>query len=197
MEPRFIESIRYEGGNYPLLKYHQERVDKTFHYFFANQSPHQLVSCLPSLKLEGIYKVRMLYTADHIDIEYAAYSPRKIESLQLVVADDIDYSFKYEDRQAIERLQKSVSADDILMIKNNSITDCSYSNLAFWDGAGWYTPDTPLLPGVRRGQLLKLGRIKEAPIKPSDLGAFKKMSLINAMLDLGEVEISTNQILKG
>ena len=102
---------------------------------------------------------------------------------------------KYENRKVINQLANSSSADDIIIVIDDNITDGSYFNLAFWDQKKWFTPNTPLLKGVRRTQLLNEHLIQEARITVSDLGSFEKVSLINAMLDLGELEVNVDQIV--
>ncbi|MEM0942076.1 MAG: aminotransferase class IV [Bacteroidota bacterium] len=89
-------------------------------------------------------------------------------------------------------------ADDIIItiIIDEKVTDGSYFNLVFWDGNKWITPDAPLLNGVRRQQLLAANKIKEAPISIADLSAFEKVSLINAMLSIGTIELSMEQVLE-
>lgn len=195
---RFIESILLKDGEYQNLKYHQKRMDQVFEKYAPGNNSHNLSRILPNLQLDGVFKVRMVYDMDsedaEYDIEYSEYQPRKIDTLQVIHSKPFDYSMKYEDRSQIGKLLKSSNEDDIIISINNQITDGSYFNLAFWDGNEWLTPDTPLLKGVRRTQLLEEGRIKEAPIRVSDIGAFKKISLINAMLDLGELEIPTTSI---
>ncbi len=195
---RFIESILLKNGEYYNLNYHQDRVDRVFTQHAPDNSSHDLNRILPDLRMPGTYKVRLVYGVDVIDttydLEYAEYHPRKIESLQVIHSDSFDYSLKYENRDEINSLVSKSSLDDIIIAIDNLITDGSYFNLAFWDGKHWYTPDSPLLKGVRRTQLIQDGRIKEKTIYVNDIPSFEKVSLINAMLDLGELELSTHQI---
>ncbi len=197
---RFIESIRYKDGSYHNLTLHQKRLTQTVRQFMPGGSPVELEKILPPLTLEGTYKVRLVYDVDdedlHYDIEYSEYIPRKIQSLQLVASEPFDYSYKYEDRSRINAMVNRGSADDIIITMGNKITDGSYFNLVFWDGRRWLTPDTPLLNGIKRQQLLHSDQIKEAPIIIDDLDAFEKVSLINSMLDLQEVEVPVGQIKK-
>ncbi|MEQ9468629.1 MAG: aminotransferase class IV [Ekhidna sp.] len=197
---RFIESILLKDGEYKNLSYHQQRMDHVFEKFAPKNDAHNLSRILPHLQMEGVFKVRIVYDMDsedaEYDIEYSEYQPRKINTLEVVHSPPFDYSMKYENRTPIAKLLRSSQADDIIIAMNGSITDGSYFNLAFWNGNEWLTPDTPLLKGVRRTQLLAEGKIKEAPIRISELGAFEKVSLINAMLDLSEVEVPLSAILK-
>ncbi|WP_425390200.1 aminotransferase class IV [Ekhidna sp.] len=195
---RFIESILLRDGNYINLELHQQRMDNTFKTYAAEELSHDLIQILPHIKLEGTYKVRLIYDLDsedaEYDIEFAAYHPRKIESLQVVSSKPFDYAFKYEDRNHINKLISQSSADDILIAINDRITDGSYFNLALWDGEAWLTPDSFLLNGVRRQQLLNEAKIKESTIQIQDLKNFERISLINAMMDLGELELPISAI---
>ena len=165
---RFIESILYRDGSYHNLELHQERINHVFSKHAPANSSHNLSMILPDLKMLGTYKVRLVYDTDTenaaYELEYSEYYPRSIKSLQVVAAKPFNYTFKYEDRSNINDLLKTSAADDILIAIDDHITDGSYFNVAFWDGKSWLTPDTPLLKGVRRTQLLSEGSIAEREI---------------------------------
>lgn len=194
MNKRFIESICFKEGDYRLLDLHQDRVNRTFDHYFKGSKPFLLKDKLPKLLFEETYKVRLIYDRETIDVEYAAYQPRKIKTLRIVKADHVDYGFKYEDRTAIHQLVRSAKTDDIIMTKTGLITDSSYSNLAFWDGSGWFTPEKPLLKGVKRYELLESGEIRETSIRTGDLAAFQKVCLINAMLELDTLNVLIDDV---
>ena len=69
-------------------------------------------------------------------------------------------------------------------MRNGAITDTSYSNVAFFDGQKYVTPDTYLLNGTRRQYLLGEGLLMQRRITPSELCRFERVVLINAMLGL-------------
>jgi 4-amino-4-deoxychorismate lyase len=97
----------------------------------------------------------------------------------------LDYHLKYADRSALARLlQRRDDCDEILIVRDGAITDTSYSNVAFFDGRKYVTPDTFLLNGTRRQYLLGTGVLTECRITPSDLGGFERVVLINAMLGI-------------
>lgn len=195
---RFIESILFKDGEYHNLPFHQQRVDRTFEKFFNDAVPHQFSNILPKLDLDGTYKARVVYDCDNedadFDLAFNEYTPRQIRTLELVDSEFFDYSFKYEDRSKINALLEQSKADDIIICIDGKVTDGSYFNLVFWNGKEWITPNSPMLDGVRKSQLLKDGKIREASISKHDIHAFEKVSLINAMLDLGELEVPIHKI---
>ncbi len=191
---RFIETIRFEGGYYHLLRYHQARVNRTFSAFYPGTKPLDLSAVLTPSEDSGRQKLRVVYDGKSHHVERTPYEPKNIQSFEVVYA-DIDYSFKYADRAQLNDLLKNSTADEIIIMKDGLITDSSYSNLAFFDGSNWWTPKQPLLSGVRRAQLLEQGTLQEMDIKVEHLSSFEKVSLINAMLDLGDICLPTNQIV--
>lgn len=182
MCPVYFESIRVADGKVFHLNYHQRRVERI--------SAVQLQEAVDrvSLPQKGLYKLRISYTPTAIlrtDIQ--AYTPKDIDSLKGVYDDHIDYSLKSEDRSALNRLHRlRESCDDVLIIKNGRITDTSYCNILFSDGAKWITSDTPLLEGTCRARLIEEGKIGVEEIRVTDLHAFKYYMLVNAMLDFDE-----------
>lgn len=82
-------------------------------------------------------------------------------------------------------------------MKNGLLTDTSFTNVAVFDGERWLTPKHPLLLGTKRASLLERQVIKEADISVETLMNAQKVSLINAMIDLGEIEITTQMVNRG
>ena len=92
---------------------------------------------------------------------------------------------KYADRCLINTLfAQRGSCDEIIIIKNGKVTDCSIGNLIFRQGEKWYTPDTPLLLGTQREKLLQEGKIQERTIFQEDIVNFDEIKIINAMNSL-------------
>jgi 4-amino-4-deoxychorismate lyase len=191
---RFIESICFQNGEYQNLDLHQDRINRTCFHFFG-ESLHQL-SKLPPIDDDRKHKIRFVYDNDDYEFDSLPYVKLPIRSLEIVETEWFDYSFKYEDRSTLNELLQASKADEVMIAIDGLITDCSYANLAFWNGKEWITPETPLLEGVKRASLLASKKIKETPIHVSDLASFEKVSLINAMLELGELEIPIDNILE-
>jgi 4-amino-4-deoxychorismate lyase len=62
------------------------------------------------------------------------------------------------------------------------IKDCSYTNIVFFDGANWYTPESPLLEGTQREKLIQEGIITPKALYVSEVPNFQKFKCINAMI---------------
>lgn len=190
---QFIESVCFDGG-YKNLSFHQLRMDKTFEEFFPWEEPLYIEKVLPQLDATGKHKIRMVYDDLGYKIETSAYSPAPINSMHLVTDNSIEYGLKSTNRKRLLQLRENAGTDEIIIIKKGFVTDGSISNLAFWDGANWVTPSTYLLNGVKRRSLLKNGDLIEKEIRNSDIISYEKCTLINAMLDPGEVTINIDQI---
>ena len=74
------------------------------------------------------------------------------------------------------------------------VTDSYYANVVFSDGHNLVTPAKPLLTGTRRAALLAENKIMVAGIRPEQVKQFKTVYLVNSMLELGKVAISTERV---
>jgi len=193
-----FEVVKVFQKNFFNLDYHSYRFNHTREYLF-NQDPVDLkdiISIPPEID-NGLYKCRIIYAQKIEKIEFIPYKKRKINSLRFIENDEIDYEYKYLNKECLEKmfLQKG-KADDILIIKNKLLTDTSFSNIALFDGIKWFTPTLPLLKGTKIQSLLDRKEIFEDEIKISELKLFKKVALINAMLDIGEIEFDVENIIR-
>ena len=185
--PRFIESIRVCDGKFCSLEWHLRRMRQTIAYWQYPLDLSILSWQVPEELGSGIFKCRIVYDSKIREMTYSPYQPRIIRSLKLVDGDELDYAFKYEDRSVIMRLlQLKESCDDILITKGGYITDTSYSNVVLENSEGLFVPHTFLLNGTRRQRLLSEGIVRERAIRPSDLGQYHRLYLINALIGLEE-----------
>ncbi|MDH5717560.1 MAG: aminotransferase class IV [Spirochaetia bacterium] len=144
-------------------------------------------------KQSEVYKLRLIYSKELLKAEVLPYEKKSIRSLKIIECDNIDYSYKYENRDIINQLLlKKENCDDICIVKNGFITDSSYANLVFFDGQHYITPKMPLLNGTKREKYLAENKILESEIKPEDLEKFKQVYCINAMVDLFEMPVEIN-----
>lgn len=183
---QFIETICVKRGKILHLADHQERMDRSIFYFYGKRTTPDLKSFLttPEYAQKGWYKCRIEYGQEIEDITWEPYHIKEISSLSLVIADDINYSWKYTNRSIFKELIREAMTDDIIIVKNGYITDSSYANLLFRSDEDWVTPSTPLLKGTQRNRLLKAGVIKEQLISRNDLYKYDRIKWINAMLDM-------------
>lgn len=199
MQQQFVETIKIANGKPSNLPYHQARMERTIRHFFPNLALNTMPS-LPDLITPNenieLVKARVVYGADGVElIEYAPYSMRPVRSLQVVYDNTISYSYKSCDRSQLNALAaKKGDCDEIIIVKNNLVTDTSFTNLAIFDGNCWLTPRQPLLLGTRRASLLDQGLIKEADITVDDLKRAERIRLFNAMIDFGEREVEAKNI---
>jgi len=192
-----LETIKVTDNTLQHLEYHNRRVNYSRSKIFGSKDSWDLSKLItvPELETDRIYRCRFIYSENVELIEFLPYTPRKIHRLYLVTAENLDYSFKYAKRDALEQLKKNAAAGkdtDILIVKNGMITDTSFANIAFYDGREWFTPSPPLLDGTKRAYYLQNRMITECRISPADLHKYQKARLINAMLDLedsGDIDI--------
>jgi 4-amino-4-deoxychorismate lyase len=193
-----FETIRIQDGKPQNLEYHNFRLNQSRRVFYNSKDTIDLTNliAIPDDSKKGIVKCKVLYSKDVEEIRFEIYTPRKISSLKLIEDNTIEYSFKFTDREKLNKLflQKGDS-DDILIIKNGFVTDTSYSNIIFHNGFRWITPASPLLLGTMRKRLIDTKFILEKDIKAKDIPSFQKVRLINAMLPFETApEIKISQI---
>jgi 4-amino-4-deoxychorismate lyase len=183
---RLIETIKFSGKKFHNLHYHQKRLDKARKDLFGLTNELNLENEIrvPAGITDSVFKVRVIYSSIIHDVEFHPYAIRSINSLQIVTADNIDYSYKYEDRSALQKLLCKCTADDVVIIKKGFVTDTSYSNIVFSKGGKYFTPSTYLLNGTKRQKLLDDKIIEETEIRVSDLHDYEKIFLANSMIDL-------------
>jgi 4-amino-4-deoxychorismate lyase len=193
---RFVETVRITDGKPLNLSYHNQRMNATRAHFFPYSVPLSLGQPLSQLPATlGKVKCHIVYADTLMGITCSPYIRRPITSLRCVVANSVSYAYKWEDRSVLDALhgQRGL-ADEVLIVRNGLITDTSFSNVALYDGQQWFTPAHPLLKGTKRGSLIDAGQLAECEIRVIDLPHFQSISLINAMLDLGDTVIDISQV---
>ena len=198
---QLIETIKVSNNQLRNVQFHTERANYSRRVLLGSVDTlnlSQLIS-IPDLNPEKKYMCRVLYSQSIEHVEFIEYIPRNIKKLFLVTDNDLDYSFKYANREQLNKLRNNIALEpdsDILIIQHGLITDTSFSNIAFFNDHDWFTPSFPLLKGTKRAFYIKNQLIKESNIKVSDLSKFSKARLINAMLDL-EDGSDILEIIKG
>ncbi|MEM1257455.1 MAG: aminotransferase class IV [Bacteroidota bacterium] len=181
-----FESICVINGSPQNVEFHAKRFLDSFKKFYWQIPDYDLFEgiSIPKEYQKGKVKLRISYNKDGKKHSLQPHIEKKIESLHVVIDNTIDYDLKFENRYPLDVLfQQKKDCDDILIVRNQWLTDSYYANIVFWDGTEWYTPNSYLLNGTKRSQLLKDGAIKEAPLQLRDLKGFQGFQLINAMMD--------------
>lgn len=197
-----FETVKWEDGAPRLLPWHQRRVERSMKlHGEEGSSVPDLASVLagcPGPGGKGVYKCHITYdTRGRVrNPSFEPYRPRMVRRLRCVEVPRLDYSCKWEDRAALQSAGAGMGADEeVLILQHGMVTDTRYSNVVFGDGASWVTPETFLLPGAKRAFLLAEGAIHECRVRAEDIGKFRFCSLINAMLDPGDVVVRTEDVL--
>jgi 4-amino-4-deoxychorismate lyase len=180
-----FESIRLLDGKFQNLEYHSFRLNQSRKTLFNASDKIELSKQIdvPNHNKHGIYKCKVTYGLKIESVTFELYVVRSIQNLMLVEDNTITYNHKFTDRSHLSALfAKRGNYDDILIIKNDFVTDSSFSNIIFFDGTKWVTPSTPLLSGTMRNNLVQNKIITEKDIKITELKHFQKARLINAML---------------
>jgi 4-amino-4-deoxychorismate lyase len=194
---QLIETIKVVNRQFQNLGFHNNRLNRSRRELFGSKNEIDIkeIVSLTSLITEGVYKCTITYSAEIADVQFQPYIIRKIETLKIITDNKIKYNYKYADRTELnEILERKGGCDEIIIVKDNMITDTSFSNLIFFDGLTWHTPVSPLLKGTKREKLVSLGLIKEAKIGINDLVKYNKVGLINAMLEMGDIVIDVANV---
>lgn len=174
----YFETIKCEDFEIFNLNYHKKRMADSTGINFELQE-----YIYPPSK--DLLKAKVIYDKNEIlDIRYDSYKIKEFSSFKLIYDDQIEYKYKYLNREELDRLSSLKEAnDDIIIVKNNLVTDTSIANIAVLYDNQWLTPKTPLLLGTTRQRYLDLGEIKESDISVAMLKNSSKIALLNAMID--------------
>lgn len=187
----YIETICLIDGKLRNLRFHNRRMNLTRKMIFGSLNFIDLQNCIQISEnfRTGKYKVRVLYTQDIIDIQIHKYQIVPIETLKAVeMRQDFTYFYKSSQRQYFATLLNEHNCNDLILMRNRVLTDTTYTNLIFFDGARWFSPKQCLLAGCMRQALLEEGKIELATIRLDDLKSFRSFKRINAMMNFDEAQ---------
>ena len=194
---RLIESIKILDNKIYRLAQHQKRMAYSLRALFNSEAQLDFSDIQDEVSSldRGLYKLRIVYTPHYFKYEMLPYRVKTIKTLRCVSTRSLDYPFKYEDREGLDRLYAQRSgADDILILKSGMVTDTYYGNVAFLKEGVWHTPQLPLLHGTQRQELLDAGKIIEKPLTKDDIPRYERLRIFNAMIEFGEVEVEVGMI---
>ena len=195
---QLVESIRILNGRVYNIHQHNKRFNQTrFNlYGISNKENLRHHILVPEKYKKGLVKCRLIYDQQIKKIEFHSYHARAIRHLKLVRA-SVDYQYKWTNREALDKLyMQKQPFDDILIVKDDRLTDTYYGNIALYRDGKWYTPKYPLLKGTQRAKLLLNQKIFEKDLKSKDLIKFTKLAVFNAMRPFGEVILPIKAIIQ-
>lgn len=184
---RLLETIKLNNGVLENISYHNLRINTARAELFKTDTDIQLERevTIPCEFEKGLHRCRIVYKDIIEEIEYTPVPSRSFNKLKIIIHDRIDYHLKFEDRSLLNELfAQRGNADEIIIIKEGLVTDCTIGNLVFYDGTEWITPDKPLLNGTQRQALLDRELIIEKRIIEKELFDFQKAGIINTFFDL-------------
>lgn len=205
---QLVESLKIKNGIPQNLYYHQFRFNKARKDLLGISNIIDLEKKISDflktteirelIEQNNICKCRILYNKQIDEIQIDKYIRRQVNYLKIIRNNDVEYSYKYSNTTLLSEIfSQKGEADDILIVKNGLVTDTSYSNIALYDGNSWFTPSSYLLPGTQRHKLLNMGILKEIEVTEEKLFTYKKLRIINAMIDFEDcIDIEISNIHK-
>ncbi len=184
-----FETILIEQGQARNISYHQQRYEKSLLKFYPKMKlqPFDLAKIIAKhtalfTHREGLIRCRIDYNHHDYVLQCFPYQQKVYRTFKPVFCDHIDYSLKFSDRTLLNNLLKQKEeCDEIMIIRQGKVTDCSIGNLIFRQNNQWITPDKPLLEGTQRAKLLEQKKIIAREIFFEDLAQYEEIRLINAM----------------
>jgi len=183
MNVNLIETIKCFNGEIYNLSFHEDRI-------FSSINKKINLNQYISFSGSDLTRCRVLYNKNGIlNVSYFKYTIKSIKSFALVYDDDIVYDKKYEDRDNINRLYElKKDSNEIIIIKNNLITDTSIANIACYYNDLWITPRIPLLYGTTLKRFIKDGSLECSDITLGILKSSTKIATLNAMVGFNIID---------
>jgi len=179
MHKLLFETIKINDGQIYNIDWHNKRCNKTRKELFKKNNLLDLRDFIEAPK-KGLFRCRIVYAEDILSIRYIPYSPKVINTFKIIKS-QLNYKYKYDNREALNTLLHP-DYDEIIIEKNNLLTDTSIANIAFYTGKQWITPKKPLLHGTIREKLLHENFLEPKNIKSSEILNFSHFALMNAMI---------------
>ncbi|HDL5372547.1 TPA: aminotransferase class IV [Mannheimia haemolytica] len=177
-----FETLSIIDGKVQNLQYHQQRFEQATQEYFGCEPRFSLADILvvPEASQRGKVRCRIDYNATEFELKFFIYSPKKVERFRLVEVENWDYHLKFSDRKRFDLLP-ILQNEEVIILNNGYVSDCSIGNLLFLKQGIWYSPQHYLLKGTQLSKLLDEGKVVLAKIAKQDLHQYEKIMLINAL----------------
>lgn len=176
-----FETLAVIDGKFRNLAFHQMRVNLAFNTFFKKNCTLDLNKIeIPEIYRTGFYRCRIDYNPQTFKIGFFEHIPRQIRTFHCVQVENFDYCFKYSDRKRLDQL-KILQMDEVIIINNGFVSDCTIGNLLFFKNGKWFSPRHYLLKGTQLSYLLAQDQVELTEIRAEDLFHYEKIMVVNAL----------------
>lgn len=200
---QLLETMKLEGGIFPLMERHMDRLTKTASYFgykidigLIREGLYNLANENPS----GQYRVRLLVNEDGSYETQISEISEKQENMEAVLAKELIDSanpFLYHKTthravyKAHESSEVSQPTSVLLWNERQELTEFIIGNVVVELEGKLFTPPVKsgLLAGTFRAELLETGVIEERVLYKDDLSTVQNIWLINAVRGWIEVKL--------
>ena len=184
----FFETIKIKNSKIYNLKYHNHRVNRTISEVFSKKSNLNLKEYIKLPKDETLYKCKLTYSTKIENITLEPYKMKRFKNF-ICIESDIQYPYKSVNREEFEKLTElNKEYDEIIIIKDNLLTDTTIANIALYNGLKWFTPKTPLLEGTLRASLIEQKLLKTKDLDKKALKSCVKIAIMNAIIGFYELK---------
>lgn len=202
---QLLESLKLDEGNYPLLKYHLERMQDSSVYFKYHLDIDAVEQELLSLAAEydtGSYKVRLLadksgaFSTEAIPVKTIVAQASCMLAKKPIDRQNPFFYHKTTNRKMYEELEKAKLEKDFSVLMWNEeeeLTEFTIGNVVLEKKGKFFTPpvSSGLLAGTFRRYLIENQKIEEKVLYKHDLKDADAVWFINSVR--GWVKVSVSQ----
>lgn len=177
-----FETIAIIDGNIQNIEYHQARYHNACRNYLKNEPVLNLAEIInvPVKYQSGLVRCKVEYNSVEYQIQYFPYQAKRIEFFQLVQCENLNYQFKYTDREIFANLPISTNSE-VILLNDGKVSDCTIGNLLFLKNGKWFSPVDYLLKGTQLSRLLEKKRVELYRITADNLRDFEQVMMINAL----------------
>jgi para-aminobenzoate synthetase / 4-amino-4-deoxychorismate lyase len=191
-EFELLETLRWEpGAGYLLLDGHLRRLEQSARRFGFAFDRRSVIEVLRAVSAAAPLRVRLTLAREGTArVQSRPLPVERREPRVALAADPVDSRdpllfLKTTRREGYDRRRATrPDCDDVLLVnERGELTESTIANLVLRLNGALVTPPRPsgLLPGVFRGELLRLGEITERVLTPDDLQAAEEVWLVSSL----------------
>lgn len=177
-----FETIAIIDGNIQNIEYHQARYHNACRNYLKIEPVLNLAEMIsvPVEYQSGLVRCKVEYNSTECQIQFFPYQTKKIEFFQVVQCENLDYQFKYSNREIFANLPVLTNSE-VIVLNNGKVSDCTIGNLLFLKLGKWFSPADYLLKGTQLSRLLDEKRVELCSISAENLQDFEQVMMINAL----------------